>query len=249
MSTSIETSISRTKIVVPERRADLLSRTRLLALMYQMVDKKLALISAPAGYGKTSALIDFAHQSDLPVCWLSLDTLDRDPQRFIGYFIAAISQSFSNFGGQAKALLTEITSFEPKQMEGLVVALVNDLYEHASEHFIVILDDYHLVDYVEEIQHFINRFVQLVDENCHLIISSRTLIPLPDLPLMVARQQVDGLSNLELAFRANEIQALFEKNYGRSDANRPGQVRLLSVLRGRYSAEAPGIRSYDGPVY
>jgi len=213
MNLSAEIPISRTKIIVPERRSDFLSRKRLLALMYQLLDKKLTLISAPAGYGKTSALIDFSYESDLPVCWLSLDTLDTDPQRFIGYFIAALSQRFPKFGGQAKALLSEITSFEPKQMEGLVVTLVNDLYEHAREHFIVILDDYHLVDYAEEIQHFINRFVQLVDENCHLIISSRALIPIPDLPLMVARQQVDGLSNLELAFQADEIQALFEKNY------------------------------------
>ena len=213
MSLSAEIPISRTKIIVPERRSDFLSRKRLLALMYQLVDKKLTLISAPAGYGKTSALIDFAHQSDLPVCWLSLDTLDKDPQRFIGYFIAALSQCFPSFGGQAESLLTKITSFEPEQMEGLVVTLVNDLYEHAREHLVVILDDYHLVDYVEEIQHFINRFVQLVDENCHLIISSRALIAIPDLPLMVARQQVDGLSNQELAFQADEIQALFEKNY------------------------------------
>jgi len=161
MSSSAEIPISRTKIIVPEPRVDLLSRTRLLDLIYQLLDKKLSLISAPAGYGKTSALVDFAHQSDFPVCWLSLDTLDRDPQRFIGYFIAALSQRFPDFGGQAKALLAEITSFEPKQMESLVVTLVNDLYENAREHFVLILDDYHLVDYVEEIQHFINRFILL----------------------------------------------------------------------------------------
>lgn len=213
MNISEEIPVSRTKIVVPEWRTALISRARLLTLMYQLLDKKLVLISAPAGYGKTSALIDLAHQSDLSVCWLSLDTLDRDPQRFIGYFIAALSQRFPNFGGQASALLAEITSFEPKQMEHLVVTLVNDLYEHTREHFVMILDDYHLVDDIGEIQHFVNRFIQLVDDNCHLIISSRELIPIPDLPLMVARQQVDGLSNIELAFRADEIQTLFENNY------------------------------------
>ncbi|MCF6277580.1 MAG: tetratricopeptide repeat protein [Anaerolineales bacterium] len=184
-----------------------------MALIYQLLDKKLALISAPAGYGKTSVLIDFAHQSDIPVCWLSLDALDTDTQRFVSYFTAALAQQFPKFGKQTRTLLAEITSFEPKQLERLVVTLVNELYEQSREHFVLILDDYHLVNHVEEIQHFINRFIQLVDENCHLIISSRSLIPLPDLALMVARQQVDGLSNFELAFRATEIKSLFEKNY------------------------------------
>ncbi len=213
MNSPLDIPLSRTKITVPEKRAELLSRARLLTLIDKLLNKKLILLSASAGYGKTSALIDFAHHSEMPVAWLSLDTLDTDPQRFIGYFIAALKQPFPKVGGQAKSLLSEITSFSPKEMERLVVTLVNDLYEKTSEHFVIILDDYHLVDYVEEIQHFINRFIQLADENCHLIISSRALIPLPDLPLMVARQQVDGLSTLELAFRADEIQALFQKNY------------------------------------
>jgi len=212
MATSNNIPISRTKIVVPRRREEILTRTRLLEMMFEFLDKKLVLVSAPAGYGKTSLLIDLHHHSDLPFCWLSLDALDRDPQRFASYFIGAIEEKFPDFGKRASEILNSFTSIS-EGMESLVVALVNDIFDHIPQHFVLVLDDYHLISDVPVIQNFLNRFIQLVDENCHLIVSSRALTQLPDLPLLVARNLVGGLDLSELAFRPDEIQALFVQNY------------------------------------
>jgi LuxR family transcriptional regulator, maltose regulon positive regulatory protein len=205
-------TVTRTKVVLPRRRPDLLSRQRLLDSLFDLLDCKLLVVSAPAGYGKTSLILDFAYQVDIPVCWYSLDTLDHDIQRFVTYFIACIAQRFPSFGSQSYAAL-EAANPAAIDLDRLVTAIVNDAYEHIQEHFLIVLDDYHLVNLNKEIDYFINRFVQDIDENCHLVLLSRTLMTLPDMPLLIARSQVGGLSFEELAFRPHEIQSLVLQNY------------------------------------
>jgi len=106
----MEVAISKTKIVVPPRRAELLSRPRLLESMNALLDRKLILLSAPAGFGKTSLLIDLAHSTTLPVCWLALDQLDRDPQRFMAYLIAALAEQFQFLEAPLRSQLDQLKS-------------------------------------------------------------------------------------------------------------------------------------------
>ena len=204
--------VTKTKVIIPQIRKDILSRPRLINQLYDLLDYKLILVIAPPGYGKTSLLVDFAHRVELPVCWLSLDELDLDPQRFIAHFIACINQRFPTFGDSSNAALEAY--YQPgKNLNHLVATIVNDTYEHIQEHFLVILDDYHMVSSQGEIERFINKFITEAAGNLHLALSSRVLLSLPDMPLFVARTMVGGLSFDELAFRTDEIQTLILKNY------------------------------------
>lgn len=201
-----------TKVILPQRRKELYTRQRLINLLYDLLDEKLVLVIAPAGYGKTSLLIDFAYQVDLPVCWYAVDDQDQSPERFFTYFVASLHRRFPEFGETSKAAINALNQFNP-DINQLVAVIVNDAYEHIQEHFLIILDDYHLVSNIKEIQAFINHFINQAAENCHLILSSRTLLSLPDLPLLVARSQVGGIGFEELAFKADEIQSFVLQYY------------------------------------
>lgn len=203
-------TVPRTRITIPRRRGDLITRQRLLDLLNDLLEKKLVLISAPAGYGKTSLLLDFVSTIELPVCWYTINSLDIEPSRFIANLIAAINLRFPGFGQRTTTVFQN--SSNNLDVNVIATTMVNDLYENVSEHFMLVLDDFHLVNDNPLITNFIERFIQDIDENCHIVITSRTLLSLPFLPMMVARSEVGGLSFEELAFRIDEIQQLFLQN-------------------------------------
>lgn len=215
--------ISQVKILVPQRRKELLSRPRLLGLLDDLLDFKLIIIAAPAGYGKTSLMIDYATSYDWPVAWLALDPLDQNPTRFLTYFITSIQQCFPEFGTQSIAAMKSQRE-EQLNIDYIVTSITNDIYENITEHFILVLDDYHLVNQGKEIDEFLSNFLQKVSENFHLVVTSRTLLTLPDLPLLVARSQVGGLSLEELVFQPDEIRKLFEKNNKIEISNEDAEV-------------------------
>ena len=205
-------AVIKTKIMIPRRRKEILSRPRLLDFLQNIIDVKLLILAAPAGYGKTSLLVDYSEHTRLPVCWLSLDSLDCDPQRFIAHFIASLMHKFPGFGKLAQSALAELNQ-DRLNYDPVIAAIVNDAYENITEHFVFIVEDYHLVRDSKQIEPFINRIIQEMAENCHFIISSRVLLTLPDLSLLVARNQVSGLSFEELAFLPEEVKQLLVENY------------------------------------
>ena len=201
-----------TKIRIPQRREGILHRSRLVDFLHASIDRKLILISAPAGYGKSSLLSDYASETDLPVCWYSLDPYDRDPRTFFAHLIASLRTRFPGVGERTLAAL-QGSPQATRNLRALVGMLVNELYESIGEYFVIVLDDYHTVDEQEEINEIVGHLLQLTDENCHIILVSRTLPSLPNLALLAARGQVVGLSADELRFTPEEVQTLVQRTY------------------------------------
>jgi len=202
-----------TKVLLPQLPRGLLRRPRLLEFLHASVDYKLILLSAAAGYGKTTLLADFAHDTDLPVCWYALAPSDSDPRVFIEHFLASITHRFPDFGEQSRNALHHTSQFDEERMYPLVTAIVNEIYQAIPEYFIAVLDDYHLVETSSAINDFMNALLAHTPENCHLVIASRTVPGGLSLVRLTARQQMIGLGTQDMRFNGDEIQALVKQNY------------------------------------
>src|SRR5438874_48470 len=138
-----------TKILLPRRRADVLSRPRLIEFLKAQLDRRLVLISAAAGYGKTTLLVDFIHETGLPTCWLTVGPADVDPQVFLEYLVAAIRRRFPTFGERTLRYLRTAGSGDVEVAVGL---LVSEIHQATDDYFLLVLDDVHTVDHEPAIQ-------------------------------------------------------------------------------------------------
>ena len=189
-----------TKLHAPPEPPHLVPRQRLLAQVDEGVSRHLTLISAPAGFGKTTLLSEW-HASTTgqhwPLAWLSLDESDSDPARFLAYLIAALQQIDPAVGHAAQAMLQS----PPPPPEALLTALINDVANDASP-FVLVLDDYHVIE-----SPLIHRHVAFLLEHqppqMHVMILTREDPPLP-LSRLRARGQVAEIRQADLQFTLEE---------------------------------------------
>lgn len=206
-----EITIVKTKILVPGRRRSLLRRTRLVDFIHEHIDRKLILIAASAGYGKTSLLTDFAHDTELPVCWYSLDEWDRDPMVFLEYLVASIRERYPRFGERTLGALRGAAHTEG--LRSIAGTLLNEIHEVVPDFFALVIDDFHLISDSKEVASLFTFLLRRLPENCHILLASRTTsLGLPVIEL-VARGELAGLGNDDLKFTGDEIQQLLRQNH------------------------------------
>ncbi len=138
----------RTKLYLPRPRsaAQLVPRPRLIERLNDGLDRKLTLISAPAGFGKTTLLSEWVHQRrgahaapTLPVAWVSLDKADNDPSRFWAYVVAALQSVCSDLGEGI-----HVSQSRPPSIETILSGLINEM-AGISGRFALVLDDFHMI--------------------------------------------------------------------------------------------------------
>src|SRR5512136_2964744 len=131
-----------TKLYIPPARPKIVPRPRLVERLNEGLQRKLTLLSAPAGFGKTTLVSEWVAGCGLPAAWLSLDEGDNDLTRFLTYLVTALQTLAPNLGA---GLLAVLQSPQPPSTESILTTLLNDITT-VPDHFIIVLDDYHLVD-------------------------------------------------------------------------------------------------------
>ncbi len=198
-----------TKLHVPRPRPGFLARPRLLEHLTEATARELTLVCAPAGFGKTSLLGEWARRRPRPVAWLSLDAADSDPARFWRYVAAALDQVRAGIGPQVAALLQGPQQRPP--LEAVVTALVNQLAT-APDEVVLVLDDYHLLD-AAPVHHSLAFLLERLPAQLRLVVASRADPPLP-LARLRARGQLAELRAAELRFTVDEAAALLKAATG-----------------------------------
>ena len=206
------------KLQPPRLRSQLVRRERLLVRLDAGLDCRLTVISAPAGFGKTTVagqwIADRSVHGVIPaVSWLALDAGDNDPVRFWRYFIAACQRFHPEVGCDALGVLYAATlpPFEPLAQEALLVTVLNDLIRHDSRGLLV-LEDYHAIT-TPQLHVGVSFFVEHLPPGMRVVILSRS-DPLISLARLRARGETCELFVPDLYFAPDEVQEFFQQTLG-----------------------------------
>ncbi|UCH60353.1 MAG: hypothetical protein JSV61_02460 [Anaerolineales bacterium] len=202
------TPLLTTKLHIPQSFPDLVSRPHLIAKINAGMMAKLVLISAPAGFGKSTLMSEWARCIDEPVTWLSLDESDNNLKRFLSYLIAAIRQIDGSIG---ESILASLETTDNPPIEAIVTILINEIAESGIE-FSLVLDDYHLIT-SQKVNETLIFFLDHLPANAHLMISTRIDPTLP-LSRYRGRGQMVEIRHDDLRFTEVEVTTFLNDLFG-----------------------------------
>ena len=199
-----------TKLYIPPPRAKIVLRPRLIERLNEGLssNRKLTIISAAAGFGKTTLVSEWIASCGKPVAWLSLDESDNDPIRFLTYLIAALQTILANTG---EGVLGVLQSPQPPPIESILTALINEITA-IPDNFIFVLDDYHIID-SKAVDNALTFLLKHLPPQMHLVITTRED---PQLPLarLRSRDQLTELRVADLRFTSSEAAEFIKQIMG-----------------------------------
>ena len=196
-----------TKLYVPAPRSNVVLRPHLLDRLKEARQGKLTLVSAPAGFGKTTLISEWVANGERPTAWLSLDEGDNDPARFLTYLIAALQSVAPDVG---KALMPVLQAPQPP-IESILTSLLNEITT-IPYNFIVVLDDYHVVD-SKPVDSVLTFLLNHLPPQMHLVIATRE-DPSLALARLRARGQLTELRVTDLRFSIAEATEFLNRVMG-----------------------------------
>ncbi|WP_261303182.1 LuxR C-terminal-related transcriptional regulator [Paenibacillus andongensis] len=197
-----------TKLYIPLTRSKVVLRPRLIERLNEGLDRKLTLISASAGFGKTTLVSEWVAGCDRPVAWVSLDEGDNDSTRFLTYLVAALQTIAENIGG---GVVSALKSPQPPSTESILTILLNE-FSALPYKFVLVLDDYHVIS-AKRIDDALNFLLEHLPPQMHLVIATREN---PHLPLgrLRARGHLTELRDTDLRFSPSEADTFLKQVMG-----------------------------------
>lgn len=196
------------KLSIPILRSTIVRRSRLTELLNAAMQRQVALVVAPAGYGKTTLVREWLttiSSINWPACWITLDACNNDPLRFWSYVVASLQTVYPTLQYNAQEILriqhgaNEFTLLDP---------LLNEIAD-IPHHFSLILDDFHEIQSQEVCQAFAY-FIEYLPQNCHLILISRVMPPIP-LSRLRAHGQLIEITAKDLSFTLEEAKTFLSQ--------------------------------------
>jgi ATP/maltotriose-dependent transcriptional regulator MalT/DNA-binding SARP family transcriptional activator len=212
------------KVQAPPLRDDILARDRLLDWLGVKIHNRVVLLTAEAGYGKTTLLADFARRTRLRVLWFRLDHGDRERVGFIAYLVASLQVHSPDFAPATRSLLRETGSAAPPR-DAVLDTFLRELGEIPQEPAALVFDDFHLVDDAADVRHVVKELLARAPERLTFIFASRRTPPLR-LARLRALGEVAELRTEDLRFDAGETERLFLETYAMR--TEPGLIAELS---------------------
>lgn len=201
MKTDIKPELINTKLLPPYSLTDLLERPRLIGLFALTARQKATILTAPAGYGKTVTMVQFAATTKKPLVWYQLDHYDNDPAIFLQYIIAGLEKHFPNFGRDILPLVAQ--GGVVPQLRLILTVFINTLEQKAQDGLTLVLDDYHQIN-EPSIHNFLQEVMQNIPGGVHIVIASREPIPF-SLSRSIMLGEVHIVGAEELRFDREEI--------------------------------------------
>jgi LuxR family maltose regulon positive regulatory protein len=197
-----------TKLYVPQPQPTAVVRPRLIERLNEGLHRKLTLISAPAGFGKTTVVSEWVACCDRPVAWLSLDEGDSDPTRFLAYLVAALQTIAADIG---QTVLGALQSPQPPPIASTLTSLLNEITT-VPDDIMLVLDDYHAID-AKSVDDALTFLIEHLPPNMHIAITTREDPRLP-LARMRVRGQLTELRAADLRFTPTEAAEFLNQMMG-----------------------------------